>query len=84
MAEAYAAAVHAVAGARPTVDYALVALCRAAGAPAHALLTLFALGRSAGFVAHALEQYAAGRVLRPRAHYVGPPIEATTPPVAPR
>lgn len=74
VASALAAAVHAEAGDHPTVDYALAVVGRAIGAPVHAPLTLFALGRSAGFIAHAMEQYEAGRVLRARARYVGPPI----------
>jgi len=73
VADAFAAAVHERTGRHPTVDYALAALCRAAGAPAHAPLTLFALGRTAGLVAHVIEQYGLGRMLRPRGQYVGPP-----------
>ena len=38
----------------------------------NAPLTLFALGRSAGWIAQALEQSAEGRLIRPRARYVGP------------
>lgn len=72
-ADAFASAVRAQAGAEPTIDYALAALCRAADAPAHAPLTLFALGRTAGLVAHVIEQYGLGRLLRPRGQYVGPP-----------
>ncbi|HET6765351.1 MAG TPA: citrate/2-methylcitrate synthase, partial [Longimicrobiaceae bacterium] len=73
VADAFAAAVHERTGSRPTIDFALAALCRAAGAPAHAPLTLFAMGRTAGLVAHVIEQYGLGRMLRPRGHYVGPP-----------
>ncbi|HEU4631243.1 MAG TPA: citrate synthase [Gemmatimonadaceae bacterium] len=72
LARALAQAVREESGDRPTVDYALAAIGRATGAPAHAPLTLFALGRAAGLVAHAIEQYGAGRVLRARAQYVGP------------
>jgi citrate synthase len=61
---------------RPNVDFALVALARSLGLPAGAPLTLFALGRCAGWIAHALEQYATGKLIRPRARYVGKlPVE---------
>jgi citrate synthase len=73
VADVFAAAVHERTGSRPTVDYALAALCRAARAPAHAPLTLFAIGRTAGLVAHTIEQYGLRRLLRPRGQYVGPP-----------
>lgn len=79
VADAFAAAVRERTGSEPTVDFALVALCRAAGAPAHAPLTLFALGRTAGLVAHVVEQYGLGRLLRPRGLYVGPPPLASDP-----
>ena len=67
-------------GTRPSVDFALVTLCRLIGAPPSAPLALFAVGRTAGLVAHALEQYRIERVLRPRARYVGvPPLDLTAP-----
>lgn len=57
---------------KPTVDLGLVTLARALGLPPGAALALFAVGRSVGWVAHALEQARDGRMIRPRAHYVGP------------
>ncbi|MBX2800344.1 MAG: citrate synthase family protein [Myxococcales bacterium] len=57
----------------PNIDVGLVAVRHAVGLPRGAAAALFALGRSAGWVAHAREQRASGRLLRPRARYVGPP-----------
>jgi citrate synthase len=57
---------------RPNLDFGLVALARALGLPAGAPMALFAVGRSAGWIAHILEQIADGRLIRPRARYVGP------------
>jgi citrate synthase len=57
---------------RPTLDHALVALSAALGLPAGSATRIFAAGRSVGYVAHALEQRASGKLLRPRARYVGP------------
>lgn len=75
-----AAVVEAMDGTRPSVDFALVTLCRLIGAPPSAPLALFAVGRTAGLVAHALEQYRIERVLRPRARYVGvPPLDLAAP-----
>lgn len=53
----------------PTLDYGLVALCRALGWPPGSASWVFAAGRSAGWIAHALEQRASGVLLRPRAAY---------------
>ncbi len=57
----------------PVVDFGLVAMARALGLPSRGAHAVFAIGRSVGFIGHALEQYAVGRVVRPRARYVGPP-----------
>ncbi len=58
---------------RPNVDFALVALCRGLGLPPRAPLALVGIARSVGWIAHAIEQIEDGRLLRPRARYVGPP-----------
>ena len=58
-------------GARPTVDFALAAIERVLGLPRGAAFTLFAAGRVTGWIAHAMEQTADGRLIRPRARYVG-------------
>ncbi|MGO1541620.1 MAG: citrate/2-methylcitrate synthase [Luteimonas sp.] len=58
-------------GQRPNIDLLLAALCHAHGLPAAPALVMFAAGRLAGWLAHALEQQASGRLIRPRARYVG-------------
>ncbi|MFZ6648116.1 citrate synthase [Undibacterium sp. TJN25] len=60
-----------VTGLHPNVDFGLAALELACGWPKAASQVLFALGRSAGWIAHAMEQVADGRLIRPRARYVG-------------
>lgn len=66
--------------AAPAVDYALVALRRALGAPEGAAFLLFALGRCVGWIAHALEQQRSAQLIRPRAAYVGPrPVSPADP-----
>jgi citrate synthase len=69
--------VSAATGLRPTIDVALVALMTRLGLPDDAPFALFAIGRSIGWLAHSLEQVAVatGTMIRPRARYVGPPIE---------
>jgi len=56
---------------RPNVDFALAVLARALGLPPGGALALFALGRTVGWVGHAIEQYETGKIIRPRARYVG-------------
>lgn len=56
---------------RPSIEAALVVLCRALALPDRTAGGLFALGRSAGWVAHVLEQRLAGFMIRPRAKFVG-------------
>lgn len=55
----------------PTIDLGLVALARALYLPERTPLALFALGRTIGWIGHAIEQYAMGKLIRPRAAYVG-------------
>jgi citrate synthase len=70
-ARALAARVEAATGLRPTIDFALAVLERTLALPDGAAFALFAAGRTAGWIAHALEQYADGKLIRPRARYVG-------------
>jgi citrate synthase len=65
------AAVLAVTGLQPNVDFALVALGDALRLPKDAPFALFAVARCAGWIAHAIEQNQTGGLIRPRARYVG-------------
>ncbi len=58
-------------GLRPNLDLGLVALVLSMGLPADRAFALFALGRSVGWIAHAFEAWDDGRLVRPRARYVG-------------
>lgn len=58
-------------GREPNVDFATVTLRRALALPAHSAIALVAVSRSAGWIAHCLEQVTAGRLIRPRARYIG-------------
>ena len=51
--------------------FALVAMARTQSLPADAPFSLFAVGRMAGWHAHAIEQLQTGKLIRPRARYVG-------------
>jgi citrate synthase len=64
-------AVHEVMHEHPTIDFAVVTLCRALGLPAGSALALLGVGRVVGWIAHGLEQYQEGREIRPRARYAG-------------
>lgn len=63
-------------GLEPALDFALVALRRSLGLPEGAAFEIFACARSVGWIAHALEQRQADALIRPRAHYTGPRVEA--------
>jgi citrate synthase len=67
-------AVDAVTGEQPNIDFAIAAMADSCKLPSSAPLTIFALARSVGWIAHILEQLATGRLIRPRARYVGPPL----------
>ncbi|WP_269750756.1 citrate/2-methylcitrate synthase [Candidatus Burkholderia verschuerenii] len=62
-------------GAKPTIDVALAALVERCALPEGAAFALFSMARSVGWIAHAIEQMTSGSLLRPRAHYIGPPVE---------
>ncbi len=74
-------ATRAATGLAPNIDFALVALARGLGLPPDAPFTLFATARSAGWTAHAIEQLQTGKLIRPRARYVG--TVPTNPPYSP-
>lgn len=64
--------VHELTSLRYNLDLALAVLARVLGLPAGGAATLFAIGRTIGWIGHAIEQYQLGRIIRPRARYVGP------------
>jgi len=53
------------------VDMALAVMTRELGLIDEAPFVLFAIGRMTGWLAHAMEQRQTGRLIRPRARYVG-------------
>jgi citrate synthase len=54
------------------VDLALACLADVSGMVAGAGQAISAVARTAGWLAHGMEEYARGRILRPRAVYTGP------------
>ena len=70
-----AEAARAYTGLRPNVDFALVALADALSLPLDAPFALFAVARCAGWIAHAIEQVQTGATIRPRARYIGEPVD---------
>lgn len=69
------AAVKAITGLAPNIDYALIAACEALALPRDAPFALFSVARCAGWIAHAIEQGQTDSLIRPRARYVGPEPE---------
>lgn len=65
------AAARELADVEPNVDFAMVAACDAFGLPEDAPFAIFAAARSAGWIAHAIEQGQTGKLIRPRARYIG-------------
>jgi citrate synthase len=68
--------VGSVTGLQPNIDVALATLVAHCELPNDAAFAIFAIARSVGWLAHVLEQLPVGSVLRPRARYVGPSLEA--------
>lgn len=60
----------------PTIDVGLAALSLQLELGAGGARTIFALGRTVGWIAHAIEETERGRLIRPRARYVGPVPES--------
>jgi citrate synthase len=69
-------AVFEMIGERPNIDYALAVMGRVLGFPVGGEISVLVLARSAGWLAHAREQFASGRLIRPRARYTGPAMRA--------
>ena len=65
-----------ITGERPNIDFALTAMTWALDLPEEAPFLMFAAGRLVGWIGHALEQLQTGQLIRPRARYTGPLIEA--------
>jgi citrate synthase len=60
------------------VDFFSAVVYHALGIPIDLCTAIFASARISGWCAHAMEQYH-DRLIRPRAHYIGPPPRAFTP-----
>jgi citrate synthase len=73
-------AVDELVGEQPSVDFALAAMTACFRLPPDTPLAVFAVARSVGWLAHAMEQASAGRLIRPRARYVGPPVGTASDP----
>ncbi|MGI6853414.1 citrate synthase [Mesorhizobium sp. 1B3] len=61
-------------GLKPNIDFATVAIAMVHKLPKDAPFLIFAAARVVGWLAHAMEQIGTGRLIRPRARYVGPPV----------
>jgi citrate synthase len=65
------AAIEKETGEKPNCDALLASMTRELGLPDEATFSIFARARMAGWLAHAIEQRETGRLIRPRARYIG-------------
>ncbi|MCB9744045.1 MAG: citrate synthase [Alphaproteobacteria bacterium] len=70
-AEALLAARHPDRPLKANVEFATAALLEALGLPREAFSLVFACGRAAGWLGHVAEQRRDGRLMRPKARYIG-------------
>lgn len=66
----------------PNVDFYSAGLYHTLGIPSDLFTSIFAVARLPGYVAHVEEQLREGRLIRPRAEYVGPPERRLSSPSA--
>jgi len=59
----------------PNIDFAVAAMTSVSGMAIGAGQAVFAIARTAGWLAHAMEEYGRRSPLRPRAVYVGVPVD---------
>jgi len=69
--QALCEAVRRETGLEPNVDLAVAAMARRFDLGGDAPFLIFAIGRAVGWLGHAMEQMETGRLIRPRARYVG-------------
>ncbi|MPZ23821.1 MAG: citrate synthase [Dehalococcoidia bacterium] len=60
-------------GLRANVDFYSAPCYHLLGIPREIFAPVFAIGRVVGWAAHVMEQHVNNRLIRPRAHYIGPP-----------
>jgi citrate synthase len=59
---------------RANLEFYKGVVCLSLGIPKELFTATFAASRVFGWVAHVVEQRAENRIIRPSAHYVGPPL----------
>ena len=66
-------------GIPPNVDFYSASVYHSLGIDHDLFTPIFAVSRMSGWIAHILEQYENNRLIRPRADYVGPGMQAYVP-----